>query len=84
MPHLKLDQGLIGEARALAPHIVNPFIDYINKHTTVAIEWATLRLVGVDGVDEEGVPLPNRVVEDALRGGEARRRWRQYRQSFVP
>src|SRR6266700_1047963 len=65
MPHLRLDQGLIDEARALAQHIVNPVIDFINKHTTVAIERATLRLVGVDGVDEEGVPLPNRVVEDA-------------------
>src|SRR5262249_20888379 len=66
MPHLKLDQGLIDEARALAQHIVNPVIDYINRHTTVAIERATLRLIGVDGVDEEGVPLPNRVVESAL------------------
>ncbi len=66
MPHLKLDQGLIDEARALAQHIVNPVVDYINRHTTVAIERATLRLIGVDGVDEEGVPLPNRVVEAAL------------------
>ena len=66
MPHLKLDQGLKDEARALAQHIVNPVVDYIHKHTTVAIERATLRLIGVDGVDEEGVPLPNRVVEAAL------------------
>jgi len=66
MPHLKLDQGLIDEARALARHIVNPVVDYIHKHTTVTIERATLRLIGVDGVDEEGVPLPNRVVEAAL------------------
>ncbi len=66
MPQLKLDQSLVNEARALAQHIVEPVIDYIGKHTTVAIERTTLRLIGVDGVDEEGVPLPNRVVESAL------------------
>ena len=66
MPQLKLDQPLVNEARALAQHIVEPVIDYISKHTTVAIERTTLRLIGVDGVDEEGVPLPNRVVESAL------------------
>src|SRR5712692_612465 len=65
MPHLKLDQSLVDEARALAHHIVAPVIDYIGVHTTVAIERATLRLLGVDGVDEAGVPLPNRVVDSA-------------------
>ena len=66
MPQLKLDQSLVNEARALAQHIVEPVIDYIGAHTTVAIERTTLRLIGVDGVDDEGVPLPNRVVESAL------------------
>src|SRR5437588_4627774 len=65
MPHLKLDQSLVNEARAMARHIVDPIIDYIGQHTTVAIERATLRLIGVDGVDGEDVPLPNRVVERA-------------------
>jgi len=66
MPHLKLDQALVDEARALAKHIVEPVLAYIGAHTTVAIERATLRLIGVDGIDEEGVPLPNRVVDSAL------------------
>lgn len=72
MPHLKLDQPLVNEARALADHIVAPIIDYIGAHTTVAIERATLRLLGVDGVDEADVPLPNCVVDRAkqlLSGG---------------
>ncbi len=38
MPHLKLDQALVDEARALAQHIVEPVIDHIGQHTTVAIE----------------------------------------------
>src|SRR5438132_6721253 len=66
MPHLRLDQSLVNEARALAQHIVAPVIDYIGEHTTVAIERATLRLIGVDGIDADGVPLPNRVVDGAL------------------
>src|SRR5450755_3791015 len=65
MPHLKLDTSLVNEARALAHHIVAPVIDYIGAHTTVAIERTTLRLLGVDGVDEAGVPLPNCVVDSA-------------------
>ena len=66
MPHLKLDQSLVNEARTLAQHIVEPVIGYISAHTTVAIERTTLRLIGVDGIDEEDVPLPNRVVDGAL------------------
>jgi len=66
MPHLKLDQALVDEARARAQQIVEPVIDYIGNHTTVAIERATLRLIGVDGVDENGIPLPNRIVDKAL------------------
>jgi beta-lysine 5,6-aminomutase alpha subunit len=66
MPHLKLDQSLIDEARALAQHIVDPIIDYISSHTTLAIERTTLRLIGVDGIGEDGVPLPNHVVDSAL------------------
>jgi len=66
MPHLKLDQSLVDEARALALHIVEPVIVYIGKHTTVAIERTTLRLIGIDGIDEDGIPLPNRIVDGAL------------------
>ena len=66
MPHLKLDQSLVDEAHALARHIVEPVITYIGAHTTVAIERTTLRLIGVDGIDEDGVPLPNRVVDSAV------------------
>ena len=66
MPHLKLDQSLVDEARALALRIVDPVIDYIGKHTTVAIERTTLRLIGIDGIDEDGIPLPNCIVDSAL------------------
>jgi hypothetical protein len=48
MPHLKLDQSLVNEARALAGAIVAPVVDFIGAHTTFAIERATLRLRGVE------------------------------------
>src|SRR5947199_1671250 len=66
MPHLKLDQSLVNEARALAVHIGEPVIDFISEHTTVAIERATLRLIGIDGIDEEEVPQPNCIVDNAF------------------
>jgi beta-lysine 5,6-aminomutase alpha subunit len=66
MPHLKLDQSLVDEARAIALRISEPVMDFINMHTTVAIERATLRLIGIDGIDEEEVPLPNCVVDNGV------------------
>jgi beta-lysine 5,6-aminomutase alpha subunit len=66
MPHLKLDQALVDEARALALHIGEPVIDFIHEHTTVAIERSTLRLIGIDGIDEEEVPLVNCIVDNAV------------------
>ena len=36
---------------------------FIRARTTVAVERATLRLYGVDGADEEGIPYPNLVLE---------------------
>src|SRR5215471_14885876 len=66
MPHLKLDQSLVDEARALAHHISEPVIDFIRLHTTVAIERSTLRLIGIDGIDDEEVPLPNCIVDNAF------------------
>nr|HET6903268.1 lysine 5,6-aminomutase subunit alpha [Ktedonobacteraceae bacterium] len=65
MPHLKLEPSLVQEARVLAQHIVEPVIAYIGQHTTVAIERTTLRLIGIDGVDTDDVPLPNRIVDSA-------------------
>ena len=66
MPHHKLDQSLVDEARALALHFAEPVIYFIHEHTTVAIERSTLRLIGLDGINEEEVPLPNCVVDDAF------------------
>jgi len=71
---LRIDAGSVCEARRLAEAIVDPIATFITGHSTVAVERSVARLLGVDGVDAQGIPLPNRVV-DALgdpAGGVAR------------
>jgi beta-lysine 5,6-aminomutase alpha subunit len=62
---LRIDQDAVTRARSLASAIVDPIEDFIVRHSTLGVERAVARLCGVDGVDGDGVPLPNRLV-DAL------------------
>ena len=67
---LKVDHETIDECRGLAAEISRPIEMLASENTTVSIERACVRLVGVDGVHGEGteaVPIPNLVV-DAVRG----------------
>ena len=71
MASLALDQKKIQECRQIAAHISEPIETLIDTHTTVAIERAVLRLLGVEGaVQQDGgqwFPEVNLIVED-LRG----------------
>lgn len=60
---LNLDKSKILEARRLAKNVADEVQGYINRHTTVTIERATLRLLGVRGVNNEGTPLVNIIVD---------------------
>ncbi len=62
-PKLGLPPERIARARKLAEQIVSPVQRFIDAHTTVTVERATLRLAGVDGADADGVPVPNLVVD---------------------
>jgi beta-lysine 5,6-aminomutase alpha subunit len=62
MTHLTLDQARIDQARGAACRIAHRVHDDMHRFTTTSVERATLRLLGIDGVDENQVPLPNRVV----------------------
>lgn len=53
MAHLSLDQKKISRCRELALSITKPVESLIETHTTVAIERATLRLIGVNGAQEK-------------------------------
>jgi beta-lysine 5,6-aminomutase alpha subunit len=62
MTQLHLDPAQIDRARACARRIACQVFDEMSTYTTTTVERATLRLMGVDGVDENDVPLPNCVV----------------------
>ncbi len=64
---LDIDRSVLEECRALAADVARPIEELASTHTTVSIERACLRLIGVDGVEGRGieaVPLPNRVVDE--------------------
>jgi len=60
---LNLDANKIAKARELSKQIAAPVQKYIEKHTTVTIERSTLRMMGADGIDSDGVPVPNKIVD---------------------
>ena len=62
MSQLNLDQGQIDRARDSARRIAHRVFDDMSQYTTTTVERATLRLMGVDGVDDNQIPLPNRLV----------------------
>ncbi|HEY2476850.1 MAG TPA: lysine 5,6-aminomutase subunit alpha [Candidatus Cybelea sp.] len=69
---LRIDRQSVNRCRELAEAIVSPVEEFIAGHSTVSVERAVLRLLGVDGVTEGEIPLPNAVV-DALPAQERSR-----------
>ena len=63
---LGLDQRKVDRARQLARAIAEDVQSFADGYTTVAVERTICRLLGIDGVDENEVPLPN-VVVDSLK-----------------
>lgn len=71
---LDLDPGRIACCRESADAVARAVLAFASERTTVSIERATLRLIGVEGGDDAGVPWVNRVVDGArslLPGGIA-------------
>ncbi|NLA27738.1 MAG: D-lysine 5,6-aminomutase subunit alpha [Firmicutes bacterium] len=60
---LNLDGATIDGARETAARIARDLHTWISRYTTTTIERAVARLLGVDGVDGAGIPLPNVLVE---------------------
>ncbi len=60
---LNLDQNKIKKARQLSKQIAQPVNSYILKHTTDTIERATLRILGADDININGIPVPNLIVD---------------------
>ena len=66
---LGLDQGKVDRARKLARSIAEDVQSFADGYTTVAVERTICRLLGIDGVDENQVPLPNVVVDSLKAAG---------------
>ncbi len=63
---LGLSAETIANCRRLARQVADGVRRETEPFTTVSTERTVLRLLGVDGVDSEEVPIPNRVVESLL------------------
>lgn len=57
-----IDFNKVDHARATAKEIAVEVQNFVNRYTTVAVERTLCRFIGIDNVDENGVPLPNVVV----------------------
>lgn len=72
MAHLKLNTNQIKQCRTLAEKIAAPVEKMIREHTTVSIERASLRLIGVNGACIRGgqyFPEANLIVESLHKEG---------------
>ena len=65
-PRLDLDPATVRQARTLARKAGQPIVRLAERHTTVSVERATLRLAGPAGADPDGTPWVNRLL-DAVR-----------------
>lgn len=63
MSKLGLDFEKVAKARKLAKNIADDVQGFVEQYTTVAVERTLCRLIGIDGIDENQVPLPNVVVD---------------------
>ncbi len=62
---LGIDFSRVNYAKEVSKEIADSVQDFVDMYTTVAVERTLCRLVGIDGVDNNDVPLPN-VIVDAL------------------
>jgi beta-lysine 5,6-aminomutase alpha subunit len=62
-----MDETKVARCRELAAKVADDVQGYIDGHTSVGAERTFLRAFGVDGVDDQGAPLVNLVV-DRYRG----------------
>ena len=60
---LNIDRGLVNRCRQASKVIADGIQPYIDENTTTAIERTVARLMGIDGVNSQGIPLPNVIVD---------------------
>jgi len=70
MATLNLDKETILKARNYALKVALETQKFINSHTTVSVERTVCRLLGIDGVNDLGVPYPNIIVDQLQKAGK--------------
>ncbi len=63
MLRYRADDRVQTDCHEVADQIVRAVLDELKGFTTVSIERAVARLFGIDGVDKQGVPLANAMVD---------------------
>lgn len=66
MNKLHLNEKLIQEARQSAYHIAKQVQEFIDLRSTVTVERSVCRMLGINDVDEDDIPLANRLVDDVV------------------
>lgn len=61
---LGLDFNKVAHAKDVARSIADDVQKFVEQYTTVAVERTLCRLLGIDGIDENTVPLPNVLVSE--------------------
>ncbi len=61
---LGLDFTKVQYAREVSKSIADSVQSFVEGYTTVAVERTLCRAVGIDGVDTNGVPLPNVLIDE--------------------
>mgnify|MGYP006274390391 CR=1 FL=1 len=67
---LNIDQELVDRARQASQDIADGIEIHIEENTTTSVERTVARLFGIDGIDEEEIPLPNVVVDQVFKSDE--------------
>jgi beta-lysine 5,6-aminomutase alpha subunit len=63
MAHIPFNPEQIDRLKQLAKEIADQVQEFILGHSSVSVERTLLRLYGVDRVNREKIPLPNRLVD---------------------
>lgn len=60
---LGIDPKKVEKARQLARDIAIDVVNFVSKYSTVSVERTICRFYGIDNITEDGIPLPNVVVD---------------------
>ncbi len=67
---IKISDDLLFRCHNAAVRIADKVEELIKDKTTISVERTVARLMGIDGVDSQGVPLPNVLVDQIKKSGK--------------